>query len=135
LVTVLLTDKEAGVRSAAAVALGEIRDESAVPSLSQVLAGRSDKKKKAKAGENEFVMRAAAHSLGQLGSRAALDVLIATLANDANYNDVRREAASSLGLIGDASATPALQTALASSDPYLAEAARKALRLLSLARK
>jgi HEAT repeat protein len=135
LVTVLLADKEAGVRSAAAVALGEIRDESAVPSLSQVLAGRSDKKKKAKAGENEFVMRAAAHSLGQIGSRAALDILIATLANDANYNDVRREAASSLGLIGDASAAPALQIALASNDPYLAEAARKALRLLSLARK
>jgi HEAT repeat protein len=135
LVTVLLTDKEAGVRGAAAVALGEIRDESAVPSLSQVLAGRSDKKKKAKAGENEFVMRAAAHSLGQIGSRAALDILIATLANDANYNDVRREAASSLGLIGDASAAPTLEAALASSDPYLAEAARKALRLLSLARK
>lgn len=135
LVTVLLTDKEAGVRGAAAVALGEIRDESAVPSLSQVLAGRSDKKKKAKAGENEFVMRAAAHSLGQIGSRAALDILIATLANDANYNDVRREAASSLGLIGDASAAPALQAALASTDPYLAEAARRALQLLKLARK
>jgi HEAT repeat protein len=135
LVNALLTDKEAGVRGAAAVALGEIRDESAVPSLSQLLVARADKKKKAKVGENEFVMRAAAHSLGQIGSRAAVDILIATLANDTNYNDVRREAASSLGLIGDASAAPALQTALASNDPYLAEAARKALQLLKLARK
>lgn len=135
LVNVLLTDKEAGVRGAAAVALGEIRDESAVQPLSQVLAGRTEKKKKAKTGENQFVMRAAAHSLGQIRSRSGVDVLIATLANDANDNDVRREAATALGLIGDPSAGPALQAAFASSDPYLSEAAREALRLLKLARK
>jgi HEAT repeat protein len=135
LVNVLLTDKEAGVRGAAAVALGEIRDESAVQPLSQVLAGRNEKKKKAKTGENQFVMRAAARSLGQIRSRSGVDVLIATLANDANDNDVRREAATALGLIGDPSAGPALQAAFASSDPYLSEAAREALRLLKLARK
>jgi len=127
---VLLNDKETGVRGAAAVALGAIGDESAVPTLSQVLAGQPEKKKKAKAGSNVFVMRAAARSLGQIKSRAGVDVLIATLRNETNDNDVRREAATALGLIGDTSAGPSLQAAFTSSDPYLAEAARAALRQL-----
>ena len=135
LVNVLLTDKDAGVRGAAAVALGDIGDESAVQPLSQVLTGRAEKKKKSNTGENQFVMRSAARSLGQIRSRSSVDVLIATLANEANDNDVRREAATALGLIGDPSAGPALQTAFASTDPYLSEAAREALRLLKLAKK
>ncbi len=135
LVNLLLTDKEAGVRGAAAVALGEIRDESAVQPLAQVLAGQPEKKKKAKTERNQFVLRAAAHSLGQIGSRSGVEVLIVTLANDANDSDVRREAATALGLIGDASAVPALQAAFASNDPYLAAAAQESLRLLKLARK
>jgi HEAT repeat protein len=135
LIGLLTSDKDAGVRGAAAVALGEIGDESAVQPLSQVLAGRTEKKKKAKTGDNQFAMRAAARSLGQIKSRSGVDVLIATLANDAIDNDVRREAATALGLIGDSSAGPALQAALAASDPYLREAAREALRLLKLARK
>lgn len=135
LANLLTSDKDAGVRGAAAVALGEIGDESAVPSLSQVLTGRTEKKKKAKTAENEFVMRAAARSLGQIRSRSGVEVLIAALADDTNDNDVRREAATALGLIGDPSAGPALQAAFASSDPYLSEAAREALRLLKLAGK
>jgi HEAT repeat protein len=135
LIGLLTNDKDAGVRGAAAVALGAIGDESAVSTLSQVLTGRTEKKKKAKTAENEFVMRAAARSLGQIRSRSAVDVLIATLANDANDSDVRREAATALGLIGDPAAGPALQAAFASSDPYLSEAAGEALRLLKLARK
>src|SRR5207249_328469 len=122
------------VRGAAAVALGEIGDEAAVPALARVLAGQPEKKKKAKAESNVFVMRAAARSLGQIKSRASVDVLIATLANDANDNDVRREAATALGLIGDPSAGPALQAAFASSDPYLSQAARAALRRLNVAK-
>jgi HEAT repeat protein len=132
---VLLNDKEMDVRGAAAVALGEIGDESAVPTLSQVLAGQVEKKKKkAKVGSNVFVMRAAARSLGQIKSHASVDVLIAALANDANDNDVRREAATALGLIGDPSAGPALQSAFTSTDPYLSEAARTALRRLKSAK-
>jgi HEAT repeat protein len=129
---VLVNDKEASVRAAAAVALGEIRDETAAEPLSQVLTGRSEnrKKKKTSGRENVLVMRAAAHSLGQIKSRAAVQILIAALENDGNDNDVRREAASALGLIGDSSAGPSLQAALASSDPYLSQAARDALRLL-----
>ena len=132
--SVLLKDKETSVRGAAAVALGEIGDESSVPSLSQILAGQTEKKKKAKAGSNDFMMRAAARSLGQIKSRSGVAVLIATLTNDANGNDVRREAATALGLIGDPSAAPALQAAFTSDDPYLSEAARAALRRLRAAK-
>ena len=135
LTNLLTSDKDEGVRGAAAVALGTIGDESAVPTLAQVLVGRTDKKKKAKTAENEFVMRAAARSLGQIRSRSAVDVLIATLTNDDNESDLRREAATALGLIGDPAAGPALQAAFASSDPYLSGAAREALRQLRIARK
>ena len=124
-------DKEAAVRGAAAVALGQIGDETAVNALSQALSGM--KKKKA-APADEFLMRSAAHSLGQIRSRAGLPALIAALSNDQNPPDVRREAAASLGLIGDPSAAPPLRAALDSSDPYLAEAARQALRKLAPAR-
>src|SRR6266850_7940392 len=127
---VMLNDKETSVRGAAAVALGEIGDESAVPALARVLAGQPEKKKKAKAESNGFVMRAAARSLGQIKGRAGVDVLIAALANEANDNDVRREAATALGLIGDPAAGPALKEAFASIDPYLSEAAYAALRRL-----
>jgi HEAT repeat protein len=116
------------------VALGAIGDETAVPTLARVFAGQPENKKKAKAESNAFVMRAAARSLGQIRSRASVDVLIAALANDATDNDVRREAATALGLIGDNSAGPALQAAFASSDPYLSEAARVALRRLKSAK-
>jgi len=131
--SVLLNDKETGVCAAAAVALGEIGDESSVQSLSEILSGPPDKKKKAK-GTNEFVMRAAARSLGQIRSRSSVGVLIAALTNDANDSDVKREAATSLGLIGDPSAAPALQAAFASGDPYLSQAARAALRRLRAAK-
>jgi len=135
LISLLTIDKDAGVRGAAAVALGEIGDRGAVPALIQVLTGQTEKKKKAKAAENAFVMRAAARSLGQLRSRSAVAVLIAALAADTNDIDFRREAATALGLIGDLSAGPSLQAALASSDPYLSAAAREALRLLKIAGK
>lgn len=136
LVNVLLGDKEAGVRGAAAVALGEIRDESAVPALSQVLGlpTPAQKKKKSKARENEFVLRAAARSLGQIRSRAAVDILIAALGNEDYTSDIRREAAIALGLIGDSAAVPALRAAFSSDDPYLSEAAREALKRLFTSR-
>ena len=126
--SILFNDKETSVQAAAAVALGDIGAESSVKSLSQVLSGQSEKKKKSKARSNEFVMRAAAHSLGQIKSRSGVEVLVATLTNDSNDSDVRREAATALGLIGDSSAVPALQAAFTSGDPYLSEAARDALR-------
>jgi HEAT repeat protein len=126
LVSLLTNDKDTGVQSAAVVALGEIGDESAVEPLSQVLAGTTGKKK-SKSNDNPFIRRAAAKSLGQIKSRTGVGVLISVLTNDANDNDLRREAATALGLIGDTSAGPALQATLASTDPYLSEAARTAL--------
>jgi HEAT repeat protein len=123
----LLKDKKSSVRGAAAIALGEIGDEAAVAALLQTLT--SGKKKRS--SEDEFVLRAAARSLGQIRSRAAVPVLIATLENSSNAPDTRREAATALGLIGDPSAMPALQTAFATGeDPYLAEAARAAMRTI-----
>jgi HEAT repeat protein len=128
-------DKEAGVRAAAAIALGQIGDDAAVNALSQVLNGTVPTKgKKKKASENEFVMRAAAHSLGQIRSRAGVAVLIATLESETNPSDVRREAATALGKIGDASAASSLRAALASDDPYLSEAARVAIKRLLTSR-
>lgn len=124
-------DKEAAVRGAAAVALGQIGDETAVTALSQALSGM--KKKKA-APADEFLKRSAAHSLGQIRSRAGLPALIAALSDEQGPLDVRREAAAALGLIGDPSAAPSLRAALDSSDPYLAEAARQALRILATVR-
>jgi len=127
----LLADKENGVRAAAAVALGQIGDEGAVSALSQIVTGNSlAKGKKKRTSENEFVMRAAAHSLGQIRSRSSVPVLIAALEKETNSSDVRREAATALGLIGDISAVPSLRATLLADDPYLSEAARDALRRL-----
>src|SRR4029453_2988241 len=57
----LLNDKEDGVRSAAAVALGDIADETSVVTLSTVLTGQA--KRKGKSERNEFVLRASATAL------------------------------------------------------------------------
>ena len=123
----LLKDKKSSVRGAAAIALGEIGDEGGVTALLQTLTGG----KKKRSAEDEFVARAAARSLGQIRSRAAVPVLIATLENSTNAFDTRREAATALGLIGDPAAMPALQAAFTSGeDPYLAEAAGAAMRTL-----
>ena len=60
--------------------------------------------------------------------RAANDVLIETLKNPREFDDVKREAAFALGAIGDESAIPVLQTNLSAKDYYLAEICREALR-------
>src|SRR5437016_1900474 len=78
--------------------------------------------------------RAAAQALGEIRNRAAVSVLIATLGNDSQSSDVRRAAAVALGSIGDAQAMPALKAAIESSDPYLSEAARSAIRKLETAK-
>ena len=127
LIELLTTDKEAAVRAAAAIALGRIGDEAAVVPLVEILSGSSSKKK-SKTRENEFVLRAAAQSLGETRSRAGVAALIATLNNDTNPIDVRRAAAEALGLIGDTSASPALKAAIAANDPYLSQTAKEALR-------
>ncbi len=128
--TETLHDKKPSVRAAAAIALGKIGEEAAVPGLAQVLNGSESRGKKSKSADEEFVRRSAARSLGQIRARAAVPVLIDTLGNISAALDTRREAATSLGLIGDSSALPALRSALESNDPYLADAARLAIRAI-----
>ena len=67
----LVKDKKDGVRGAAAVALGQIGDEAAVVALAQVLSPQASlSDAKARREKNGFVLRSAASSLGQIGSRA-----------------------------------------------------------------
>jgi HEAT repeat protein len=137
LVALLEKEKKDGVRGAIAVALGETGDETAVSPLSQLLSRRIaasgilNKIRRSKKDENEFVRRAAARSLGQIRSRAAVPALIAVLLDKRAPDDVRREAANSLGLIGDVSAGPALNSVLDERDPYLAQTAREAILKLA----
>ena len=128
----LLNDKEAGVRGAAAVALGHIGDESAVIALASALAPQlsAPAKSKRKPEENPFVLRAAAVALGQIKNRAGVPALLFAVNNEKFPYDVRREAARSLGLIGDPSAIPALQSASLSEDPFLSRLAHESLRKL-----
>src|SRR5437764_6282259 len=125
LTNLLATDKEMSVRAAAAVALGQIKDETAVIALAKAIDERAPNKK---AEEYEFVRRAAVESLGEIRSPAGVEVLVSALTNEGNSLDTRRAAAMALGKVGSNSAVPALQAALHSDDPYLAEAAREALR-------
>ena len=135
LVDLMLHDKKASVRGAAAVALGQIGDEGALSALSQVVTGQGSKKKKSKSFEEEFVVRSAVRSLGQIGNRSSVSTLISALQDETNSIETRREAATALGLIGDRSALPALQAVFAANaDPYLAEAARAAIRQINHAK-
>ncbi len=134
LIVALETDKLPSVRGAAAVALGQIGDTSAVAALGASLSRRLppsgfiNRIRRRKTEEDEFVQRAAAVSLGQIGSREAVNALITVLSNERSQFDVRREAARSLGLIGDPVAVPALRAALNATDPYLSRIAFEALR-------
>lgn len=129
-------DKEASVRGAAAVALGQIGDAAALPALTGALSRRLqapgffNRLRRRKIEEDEFVRRAAAVALGQIGSRAAVPALVDTLSDVRAPGDVRREAARALGLIGDPAAVPALRAVLTHTDPYLSRIAFEALRRL-----
>jgi HEAT repeat protein len=133
LLDLLARDKKASVRAAAAIALGQIGDAAAAPGLSQTLVDAG--KKKSISDEDEFVIRSAVRSLGQIGGRTAVPTLISALQNEVNSIDTRREAATALGLIGDPAALSALQAAFqANIDPYLSEAASLAIRQINLAK-
>ena len=133
LADLLVKEKKHGVRGAIVVALGDIGDETSVVPLAQVLRPELSvtSKKRSKKKENPLVLRAAAHSLGQIGSRAGVPALLAALQDQEAESDVRREAATSLGLIGDRAALPALTGLLSADDPYLSRAAFEASRRIS----
>ena len=135
LIQLLGKEKKDGVRAAIVVALGEIGDEAAVVTLAQVLRPElavTLSKKKNKKTDNVMVLRAAAHSLGQIRNRAALPSLIAALQDEQAESDIRREAATALGLIGDAAALPALNGLSNNDDPYLSQAAFIASRRITI---
>lgn len=123
----LSLDKMQSVRAAAVVALGEIEDEAAVVPLANLLSISNVSGSRKKRETNEFILRAAAQSLGQIGSRTAVPVLIEIVGDEASAVDVRREAARALGLIGDPNAMPALRAAMTSGDVYLSRIAVEAL--------
>src|SRR5947207_2485303 len=131
LVERLRLDKRDSVRAAAGIALGQIGDQTAVIPLAETLAAAGTAGKKQKKEKKEFVLRAAAHALGEIRGRAALPVLIETLTNVSLPADVRRAAARSLGLIGDPAALPALRAVSMETDVYLSEAATDAVRRIS----
>lgn len=137
LIEMLRTDKSAAVCGAVVFALGNLRSETSVPDLIEVLNytqqsrglfRRSSRRQRIQ--ENEFVRREAAIALGLIRDRRAVPTLIAQLNGERTPDDVRREAARALGLIGDVSAKPALQAVLTARDVYLAEIAFDALRRL-----
>jgi HEAT repeat protein len=140
LTELLVSDKIDDVRGAAAVALGEIGDETAVSTLSAILnpqigPATPKRKQKKKQPENPFILRAAARSLGQIGSRAGLPALLHALKDEQGESDVRRESAIALGAVGDASALPSLRDAVTATDPYLSNAAQAAIhRIMSNAK-
>ena len=127
LIELLVREKQAGVRGAAVVSLGRLRDEAAVVPLAQLLGSGLSGKGKGRE-ENVLVLRAAAKSLGEIGSRAGVPSLIAVLENEKLESDIRREAAEALGRIGDPAAAAALRATMSSADPYLARTAEDSLR-------
>ena len=136
LVATLEADKKPEVRGAAAVALGQIADPSAVAPLASKLSERRtgtgllDRVLRRRREEDEFVRRSAAISLGQIGSREAVPALLDVLTNERSVADLRRQSARALGLIGDPAAIPVLRSVLAAPDPHLARVAFEALRRL-----
>ena len=80
---------------------------------------------------DEDVRRAAAHSLGQIRSLAAVPALVDVLKDERAPDDVRREAATSLGLIGGPEAISALREMLTARDPYLSVIANESLLKIS----
>ena len=141
LIEILQKDKILEVRNACAIALGEIGDPGAVDALTQIL-------KKAPAEKEEFLRRSAARSIGQIALnlqigekpslvetfpsfQSAVVVLIETLQNGRESQDVKREAAFALGAIRDKSAIPILQANVNNKDYYLSEICKEALRKIS----
>jgi HEAT repeat protein len=130
LVDSLKFDKVAGVRAAAALSLGLIGDRSATDALLTVVSrkSQSDGKRKRKPEGNDFVLRSSVRSLGMIRDPKAVPELETILGDQNAAGDVRREAAIALGEIMDKSALQSLTAVLTTADPYLAKAARDAIR-------
>ena len=118
-----LADKDARIRAAAAEALGEVGDLSAIEPLGKALAGDAD----------SDVRQAAAEALGELGSPNAVPALRAAL-KDAD-SDVRESVADALGEIGGPDAERVLRQALSDPDEDVRDAAAAALAKMKQVKK
>ncbi|HEY3347982.1 MAG TPA: HEAT repeat domain-containing protein [Nitrospirota bacterium] len=110
-----LRDQDMMVADNIIFALGELGDQKAVHALVRLL----------RVGSHEKLRKSAAKALGMLGSKDAVDPLIAAL-SDPDYK-VRKSAARSLGKIGDPRAIPALGKAAEDSDYNVSKHAKEAL--------
>ena len=150
LVKALIEELENGVgdeRGNAALDLGKIGDESAVPSLIKALKDKKDSVLQWEAAEalgrigdrraipalvealtyqSKSVQREAAMALGKMGSNAGLSHILWILQHDEDWWD-RRDAADILGNIGDKSVMPYLKKALKDKNKEVREAAKKAI--------
>jgi len=109
----LLTDGDEWVRTAAARALGEVRNRSAVPALIATLSDREAQ-----------VRELGAWALSELKDKRAVPALCSVLLSDARA-EVRRGAAEALGEIASAEALPSLKQAL--NDPAVSDKAQWAI--------
>ena len=115
-IVALLDHKNHRVASAAAYALGEIRDAKAVPALVSALKSSRD-----------HMRRIAAHALGKIGDRRAVMPLINVLCNGEQPPAVQASVIMSLGRIGDPGATHILTRLNRSSQSWLQQTAKVAL--------
>lgn len=112
----LLDHNNHRVASAAAYALGEIRDAEAVPALVSAL--KSDR---------DHMRRIAAHALGKIGDRRAVMPLIEVLCNETQPVAVQASAIMSLGRISDPRAQRILAHLNRSPQNWLQQTANVAL--------
>jgi len=120
-----LSDKSSEVRGAAVVALADHPDAEALSAVSTALHDTS-----------AFVRAHAVRAIGVNGARASplVKQLIEILSSDTD-SEVKRQAATALGKVGNSAAIPSLERARHSSDPYLAQAAAEALKMIGEASK
>lgn len=120
-IAALLDQQNHRVASAAAYALGEIRDPEAVPALISAL--NSDR---------PHMRRIAAHALGKIGDKRAVLPLIDVLSTQNQPLAVQAAAISSLGRIGDPGAKDILSRLNNSSHSWLRKSADLALLKIDL---
>jgi HEAT repeat protein/beta-lactamase regulating signal transducer with metallopeptidase domain len=111
----LLGDSDPWVRMAAARALGEVRDDSA---LTRLVATLSD--------DNWRVRELAVWALSEMKDERAVNALCSVLLSDARV-EVRRGAAEALGEIASADALPSLKQALNDTEPSVSSKAAWAI--------
>lgn len=103
-----LNNPDKQIRDKAVLALGLIKDKTAVPPLLNILHNQD---------EDETVRISVIHALAKLNDDSSIPILIELLKNTNAH--IRLEAAGSLGSLRDKSAVPHLMETLKDTDPYV----------------